>query len=105
MILVGPALRAADRLAALLDDVLEIAEGTGTEERDTEHLAPDTRHRPTLLRLVPVVLKAMRRELHHGSPILRHAIRVAVVAVAGYSSAPPCRSGTATGRRGSPPSW
>ncbi|CAO0830553.1 FUSC family protein (Fragment) OS=Streptomyces microflavus OX=1919 GN=G3I39_39020 PE=4 SV=1 [Streptomyces microflavus] len=26
----------------------------------------------------------MRRELHHGSPILRHAIRVAVVAVAGY---------------------
>ncbi|NEB73026.1 FUSC family protein, partial [Streptomyces fulvissimus] len=84
VILVGPALRAADRLAALLDDVLEIAEGTGTESGVPEHLAPDTRHRPTLLRLVPVVLKAMRRELHHGSPILRHAIRVAVVAVAGY---------------------
>ncbi|MCX4508281.1 FUSC family protein [Streptomyces anulatus] len=84
VILVGPARRAADRLAALLDDVLEIAEGTGTDSGVPSDLAPDTRHRPTLLRLVPVVLASMRRELHHGSPIMRHAIRVAVVAVAGY---------------------
>lgn len=26
----------------------------------------------------------MRRELHHGSPILRHAIRISVVAAVGY---------------------
>ncbi|CAM5347668.1 fusaric acid resistance protein [Streptomyces badius] len=84
VILVGPARRAADRLAALLDDVLEIAEGTGTDSGIPTDLAPDTRHRPSLLKLVPVVLAAMRRELHLGSPILRHAIRVAVVAVSGY---------------------
>ncbi|CAM5335407.1 FUSC family protein [Streptomyces californicus] len=84
VILVGPARRAADRLAALLDDVLEIAEGTGTDSGIPTDLAPDTRQRPTLLKLVPVVLASMRRELHHGSPVLRHAIRVAVVAVSGY---------------------
>ncbi|NED01731.1 FUSC family protein, partial [Streptomyces sp. SID6648] len=84
VILVGPARRAADRLSALLDDVLEIAEGTGTDSGIPTDLAPDTRHRPSLLKLVPVVLAAMRREMHHGSPILRHAIRVAVVAVSGY---------------------
>lgn len=98
-LLTGPPLRAADRLAALLSDVIEAAEGDGTKEeraeaeetadaikagrrrgrRQTEH-----QKRPTLLRLVPVVLKSMRVELHHGSPILRHAIRVSVVAAVGY---------------------
>lgn len=127
VILVGPARRAADRLDALLADVIEIAEGTGTREPTDRadhagrHRQPDPRHRPdpahepdpdhspdpdhpadpvhpadlapsatdgrtrpTLLRLIPVILKAMRRELHHGSPILRHAIRVSVVAAAGF---------------------
>ncbi len=53
-------------------------------QRIPTDLAPDTRHRPSLLKLVPVVLAAMRREMHHGSPIMRHGIRVAVVAVSGY---------------------
>ncbi|MFJ3593943.1 FUSC family protein [Streptomyces sp. NPDC090231] len=96
-LLTGPPLRAADRLADLLSDVIEAAEGDGTKEeraqagetadaitasrgrRQTEH-----QRRPTLLRLVPVVLGSMRRELHPGSPILRHAIRVSAVAAGGY---------------------
>lgn len=96
-LLTGPPLRAADRLADLLSDVIEAAEGDGTKEeraaaeetadaitasrgrRQVEH-----QRRPTLLRLVPVVLKSMRRELHQGSPILRHAIRISVVAGVGY---------------------
>ncbi|MFF1920146.1 FUSC family protein [Streptomyces sp. NPDC058221] len=96
-LLTGPPLRAADRLAALLSDVIEAAEGEGTREEraEAEQTADalkagrggspaDHHRRPTLLRLVPVVLNSMRRELHHGSPILRHAIRISVVAAVGY---------------------
>ncbi|MFJ2708563.1 FUSC family protein [Streptomyces sp. NPDC087428] len=96
-LLTGPPLRAADRLAALLSDVIEAAEGDGTKEERAEaeetadaiaagrgRRQPEHQRRPTLLRLVPVVLKSMRGELHHGSPILRHAIRVSVVAAVGY---------------------
>ncbi|MEU0128257.1 MULTISPECIES: FUSC family protein [unclassified Streptomyces] len=84
VILVGPPRRAADRLASLLADVIEIAEGTGTDDRTPgEPLVPH-RRRPTLLRLVPVVYRAMRRETRLGSTILRHAIRVSAVASAGY---------------------
>lgn len=97
-LLTGPPLRAADRLAALLSDVIEAAEGDGTkEERAGAAEAADAieagrggrapaehQRRPTLLRLIPVVIASMRRELHHGSPILRHAIRISVVAAAGY---------------------
>ncbi|MFF1460523.1 FUSC family protein [Streptomyces sp. NPDC058330] len=82
VILVGPPRRAADRLNVLLADVLEIAEGTGTQEAPSGDL--ETRRRPTLLRLVPVVLTAMRHELRRSSPIFRHAVRVSVVAAAGY---------------------
>ncbi|MFB6876228.1 FUSC family protein, partial [Streptomyces sp. NPDC056323] len=123
-LLTGPPLRAADRLGALLSDVIETAEGEGTKEQeakaeaaaeaikapangppaaeavrtapdgppaaDTAEIASDGtpaaphRRRPTLLRLVPVVLVAMRAELRPGSPILRHAVRVSVVAAGGY---------------------
>ncbi|WLQ34611.1 FUSC family protein [Streptomyces castrisilvae] len=94
-LLTGPPLRAADRLAALLSDVIEAAEGDGTrEERAGAEEAADAinagrpaaphQQRPTLLRLVPVVIGAMRREVHHGSPILRHAVRIAAVAAVGY---------------------
>lgn len=97
-LLTGPPLRAADRLAALLSDVIEAAEGEGTkEERAGAEEAADAltgsrggrtsaghKQRPTLLRLVPVVIGSMRRELHHGSPILRHAVRLAAVAALGY---------------------
>ncbi|MGC4947201.1 FUSC family protein [Streptomyces sp. DT224] len=94
-LLTGPPLRAADRLAALLSDVIEAAEGDGTKEEraGAEEAAgaikdsrPPAEHhrRPGLLRLAPVILRAMRREVHHGSPILRHAIRLAAVAGVGY---------------------
>ncbi|MGN5635184.1 FUSC family protein [Streptomyces sp. AC154] len=96
-LLAGPPLRAADRLAALLSDVIEAAEGDGTKEQRAEaeeaadvvaasrgRRQPDHQRRPTLLRLVPVVIGSMRRELHPGSPILRHAIRVSAVAAGGY---------------------
>ncbi|MFE7573206.1 FUSC family protein [Streptomyces sp. NPDC057521] len=94
-LLTGPPLRAADRLAALLSDVIEAAEGDGTKEERAgaeeaadaikESRLPAEHHpRPGLLRLAPVVVGAMRREAHHGSPILRHAIRLAAVAAVGY---------------------
>ncbi|MFJ1750982.1 FUSC family protein [Streptomyces sp. NPDC088116] len=170
-VLTGPARRAAARLVALLDDVVETAKGSGSETRagiapwprrrppenkvkawpprrrqaadvgvgvgvasdtasdrasdtasgvasdeafDREALAqalaqsadkaPEApaqetlhqdrsqrrqqaashRDRPSLLRLVPVVLRSVRNELHHDSPILRHAIRVTAVTSVGY---------------------
>ncbi|MFJ6937387.1 FUSC family protein [Streptomyces sp. NPDC101132] len=79
-LLAGPARRAAARLAVLLDDVVETAEpGTGRTARFEESML-----RPTLPRLVPLVVRAVRVELRPGSPVLRHATRVAVVASAGY---------------------
>ncbi|MFF5334760.1 FUSC family protein [Streptomyces sp. NPDC013181] len=91
-LLAGPPLRAADRLTALLSDVIEAAEGDGTRgeragaEAAAEAIKEGTPHhaRPGLLRLVPVIVRAMRREAHHGSPILRHAVRIAAVAAVGY---------------------
>ncbi|MFJ8446363.1 FUSC family protein [[Kitasatospora] papulosa] len=84
VILTGPPRRAADRLVSLLADVIEIAEGTGTDDRTPgEPLVPH-RRRPTLLRLVPVVYRSMRREMRRGSTILRHALRVSAVTAAGY---------------------
>ncbi|MFF2434766.1 FUSC family protein [Streptomyces sp. NPDC058107] len=85
----GPARRAADRLGVLLADVIETAEGEGTKEEQAEGaeaagvIAPH-RRRPTLLRLVPVVLRSMSAEIRPGSPILRHAVRVAAVVAVGY---------------------
>ncbi|MFD3871208.1 FUSC family protein [Streptomyces sp. NPDC058623] len=76
----GAPLRAARRLAALLDDVLETAEpGSGRTADPAEAML-----RPTLPRMVPHVLRAVRAELRPGSPVLRHAVRVTVVACAGY---------------------
>ncbi|MEU5161992.1 FUSC family protein [Streptomyces sp. NPDC020875] len=75
-ILTGPPRRAAVRLAALLADVTETArgEGGGTGFRD----------RPSLLRLLPGAIRTVRAELRRGSPVLRHAVRVATVVVASY---------------------
>ncbi|GHB69443.1 fusaric acid resistance protein [Streptomyces cirratus] len=79
-LLQGAPLRAARRLAALLDEVLETAEpGSGrTADPGSAML------RPTLPALVPLVVKAVRAELRPGSPVLRHALRVTAVACAGY---------------------
>ncbi|WP_328300082.1 FUSC family protein [Streptomyces sp. NBC_00435] len=76
----GAPLRAARRLAALLDDVLDTAEpGSGRTADPGESML-----RPTLPALAPMVLAAVRAELRPGSPILRHALRVTAVACAGY---------------------
>ncbi|MFE7469278.1 FUSC family protein [Streptomyces sp. NPDC057499] len=102
-LLTGPPMRAADRLAVLLSDVIETAEGEGTKERDdaskeaaeelkaradhrsaAPHRHRNRPHRPGLLRLIPVVAKAMRAEVRPGSPILRHAVRLSAVAAVGY---------------------
>ncbi|MGW4031045.1 FUSC family protein [Streptomyces sp. NPDC004838] len=107
-ILSGPPRRAALRLVALLEDVVETAEsagaaggagtgrgtrtatgtdssagtntgtGTGTTGRESH------RDRPSLLRLLPGALRSMRAEVHAGSPILRHALRVSTVVVCGF---------------------
>ncbi|MBB4982018.1 MULTISPECIES: FUSC family protein [Streptomyces] len=79
-ILKGPPRRAASRLAALLGDVVETAE----PRTETSTEAAGARSRPTLLRLAPLVLAAMRAELRPDSPILRHAVRVSAVTAAGY---------------------
>ncbi|MCX4780144.1 FUSC family protein [Streptomyces sp. NBC_01264] len=79
-LLQGAALRAARRLSALLDDVLDTAEpGSGRTVDPDESML-----RPTLPALAPMVLAAVRAELRPGSPILRHAVRVTAVACAGY---------------------
>lgn len=96
-LLAGPPRRAADRLGALLSDVMEAAEGAGTKEERAEAtgaayaikagrgMAPSRHlHRPSLWRLIPVVFRAMRAELRRRSPILRHAVRISVVAAGGY---------------------
>ncbi|MEV6261558.1 FUSC family protein [Streptomyces sp. NPDC051784] len=84
VILTGPPRRAADRLVSLLADVVEIAEGTGTDDRTPGDPLIPHRRRPTLLKLVPVIYRSMRRELRRGSMILRHAERVTAVAASGY---------------------
>ncbi|MEU9146141.1 FUSC family protein [Streptomyces sp. NPDC048349] len=79
-LLSGAPLRAAHRLAALLDDVLETAE-PGTERTADPG---EAMLRPTLPGLVPLVLRAVRAELRPGSPVLRHALRLTAVACAGF---------------------
>ncbi|MFI5618182.1 FUSC family protein [Streptomyces sp. NPDC051567] len=79
-LLQGAPLRAARRLAALLDDVLETAAPRSGRTADPG----SSMLRPTLLAMVPEVLRAVRAELRPGSPVLRHAVRVTAVACAGY---------------------
>ncbi|MFI1864187.1 FUSC family protein [Streptomyces jumonjinensis] len=76
-ILDGPPRRAAIRLAALMDDVVETARGEGTDE-------DPHRDRPPLHRLAPGALRRVRAGLRRRSPVLRHAIRVSAVVCAGY---------------------
>ncbi|MFI6878667.1 FUSC family protein [Streptomyces sp. NPDC050400] len=113
-LLTGPPLRAATRLGSLLRDVVETAGGAPSEaatsptparhwaaaplralrrpripaaDPPTPTPAPPTPtllNRPSLVRLLPVVVAAVRKEVRPGSPILRHATRVTVVAVIGY---------------------
>ncbi|MDQ1037859.1 putative membrane protein YccC [Streptomyces sp. V3I8] len=97
-ILTGRPYRAATRLGTLLQDVLETAGGSTPASRTEAGRGPGhgvgraepppqaaaARSRPTFLALVPTALTAMRKELREGSPITRHATRVAAVAAVGY---------------------
>ncbi|MEV7173118.1 FUSC family protein [Streptomyces sp. NPDC093224] len=71
--------RAARRLAALLDDVLESAAPASGRTADPAGALL----RPGTAGLVPLALGAVRRELRPGSPVLRHALRVTAVTCAG----------------------
>ncbi|MFF8474265.1 FUSC family protein [Streptomyces sp. NPDC015414] len=87
-VLEGPARQAAERLVELLGEALEIA-GSGCVSGSTPTPpglagAPQFLVRPTMLRLVPVVVRAARRELRRDSPVFRHAVRLAAVATLGY---------------------
>ncbi|GAA2089791.1 FUSC family protein [Streptomyces albiaxialis] len=105
-VLSGPARKAALRLIALTDDAVEAAQEpvevsrTGLRPRETwqtldgeweghgfpvsKPQRPRHLHRPSLAAMVPIALRAFRRELRWSSPILRHAVRVSAVASAGY---------------------
>ncbi|MEU6807886.1 FUSC family protein [Streptomyces sp. NPDC046831] len=86
-VLEGPARQAAERLTDLLGEVWEIAGSGGA--RGTAPTPPGPAGaqflvRPTMLRLVPVVVRAVRCELRRDSPVFRHAVRLAAVATLGY---------------------
>ncbi|MET7918457.1 FUSC family protein [Streptomyces avermitilis] len=86
-VLEGPARQAAERLVELLGEALELAGSGGA--RGKTHTPPGPAGaqflvRPTMFRLVPVVVRAVRRELRRDSPVFRHAVRLAAVATLGY---------------------
>ncbi|KOX02436.1 membrane protein [Streptomyces sp. NRRL B-3648] len=86
-VLEGPARQAAERLVELLGEALEIAGSGCARERTPIPPGPAGARflvRPTMLRLVPVVVRAVRRELRRDSPVFRHAVRLAAVATLGY---------------------
>lgn len=86
-VLKGPARQAAEQLVEMLGEAMEIARSG--DERGKTPTPPGAAGseflvRPSMFRLVPVVLRAVRRELRRDSPVFRHAIRLAAVAPLGY---------------------
>ncbi|QKV94894.1 FUSC family protein [Streptomyces sp. NA02950] len=80
----GAARRAALRLMALVNDVVESSDEpvrtvSAAGGRDRRYLP-----RPTPVGTVRVVWHALRRETRWSSPVSRHAVRVSVVAAGGY---------------------
>ncbi|MFE1378071.1 FUSC family protein [Streptomyces sp. NPDC058740] len=85
-VLEGPARQAAERLVKLLGEALELAGSGSTRRRTPTPHGPAGAPflvRPTMLRLVPVVVRAVRKEFRRDSPVFRHAVRLAAVAVLG----------------------
>jgi uncharacterized membrane protein YccC len=79
--LTGAARRAAVRLTGLLGQAVDSADDpSGPDNPSTGYLP-----RPTLLALVPVAVRAARREMQWDSPVFRHSLRLAVVAPTGYA--------------------
>lgn len=85
-VLEGPARQAAQRLVELLGEALEIAASGTHGKTPTTPGTADAQFlvRPTMFRLLPVVIRTARRELRRDSPVFRHAIRLAAVAPLGY---------------------
>ncbi|MFC8429427.1 FUSC family protein [Streptomyces sp. NPDC057253] len=86
-VLEGPARQAAERLVELLGEASEIAVSGGARGKTSTPTGPAGAHflrRPTMFRLLPVVVRGVRRELRRDSPVFRHAVRLAAVATLGY---------------------
>ncbi|MFF5958406.1 FUSC family protein [Streptomyces luteogriseus] len=86
-VLEEPARHAAERLVKLLVEALEIAGSGGARDKTPTPPGPASAQflvRPTMFRLFPVVVRAVRRELRRDSPVFRHAVRLAAVATLGY---------------------
>ncbi|MER5573940.1 FUSC family protein [Streptomyces massasporeus] len=86
-VLEGPARQAAEGLVELLAETLEIAGSGGARDKAPTPSGPASAQflvRPTMFRLLPVVVRAVRRELRRDSPVFRHAVRLAAVATLGY---------------------
>ncbi|MBB4892288.1 putative membrane protein YccC [Streptomyces olivoverticillatus] len=83
-VLTGAGRRSALRLMVLLADVVEAADEPVQSTRPTT--AEERHHllRPSVPRLVPVALRALRREARRSSAIGRHALRLTVVVSVGY---------------------
>ncbi|MFE7432947.1 FUSC family protein [Streptomyces tendae] len=91
-VLEGHARQVAEQLVKLLAETLEVAGGVGAHEKAPASSGPASAQflvRPTLFRLLPVVVRAVRRELRRDSPVFRHAVRLAAVAPLGYLIASP----------------
>ncbi|QHC21005.1 FUSC family protein [Streptomyces sp. GS7] len=80
----GPARRAAYRLISLLADAVELTDEPVQATRPTTEAERGHLLRPSVPKLVPVALRSVRREARWSSHVLRHALRVAAVAAAGY---------------------
>lgn len=86
-VLEGPARQAAERLVELLGEALEIAGSGGAHDKAPAPHTPASIQflvRPTMFRLLPVVVRAVHPELRRDSPVFRHAVRLAAVATLGY---------------------
>lgn len=86
-VLEGPARQAAERLVELLAEAWEIARCGEARAKAPTPPGPASAQflvRPTMFRLLPVVVRAVRRELRRDSPVFRHAVRLAAVATLGY---------------------
>ncbi|WP_052397110.1 FUSC family protein [Streptomyces sp. NRRL F-5123] len=78
--LTGSARRSATRLVSLLSAAVERAEGSGpADATGTAHLL-----RPKAGELLPTAMRTVRRQVHWDAPVLRHALRLSVVACVGY---------------------
>ncbi|MER7739792.1 FUSC family protein [Streptomyces sp. NPDC096538] len=91
-VLEGPARQTAEELVKLLAEALEVAGGVGAYDKTSTSSDPASAQflvRPTMFRLLPVVVRAVRRELRRDSPVFRHAVRLAAVATLGYLIASP----------------